>query len=563
MSQDKIFILDSKQEQAEILNAQFSESEYQVQIFNTVDHLAAEIEANAPALCLLDYPTLLDIKREEVIILFKKIDQFEISVYNVPQNATRRLAFYELGARRVYDSGHSLEELSYSIKWLMRAISEGDVRQTTYAHGDLQDTTLETLIPLLSKEHRTGILTIHAGKGSGKIYFMQGNILDAQTGAHHGEVALYQMMLWKNGKFLFLSRPDLKLINNIMLSNIGLCIKGVQYKQEYESLMHELAPEGSVIRTTRLGDLKMTDLDISSNFLEFISRPHSLEELVENSFYTANETLKKLILLNSYGFLIINAPVTQTTQQEDIDPDMEAAQLSIDDEELDLLYQNLNLGDQEEAKIVVLSWGRDSRSAFITELGGTIKTSGHAQNLDVSRLCINQKLNYYLIGLELNQTAAESIAKMRDGLAGFIFIVDADVPDQFEYNNYVINQILTANPIPAVVAVRQMESEQSINQIREQFLTPTNLTWIEQPQEAKNLLLSINPFEYEEEDKKSETEGEPPEFEEDNSITENMDVEPESEDAGIEEENEEPEPEDNSPESADETTEIEEEDTKV
>lgn len=554
MPLDKIFILDTKQEQAELLNTQFAETEYQVLIFQTVNQLASEIESDSPALCLLDYPTLLDMQREEVIQLFKQINQFEIAVYNVPQDATRRLAFYELGARRVYDSGHSLEELSYSIRWLMRAISDGDLRQTNYSHGDLKNITLDTLIPLLSAEQRSGILTIHAGKGSGKIYFMQGNILDAQTGTHQGEVALFQMMLWKSGKFLFLSRPDMEMTNRMMLSNFGLCNKGRQYRQKYNSLMDELALPGSVIRATHLGDLKMTDLNINSDFLEFILRPHSLEDLVENSFYTANETLEKLVLLNSYGFLIINAPVVQTTQEKDIDPQMEATQIILANEEMDTLKQNLNLSEEDAAKIVVLSWGRDSRSEFISELGGSIKTSGHAQNLDVSRVCINKELNIYLIGLELNQTAAESIAQMQDGVVGFIFIIDADVPDQFEYNNYVINQILTANPLSAVVAVRNIKEDQTVDLIREQFLTPTKLTWIEKPEEAKNLLLSISPFEYEDEEEESELEDE---------VLESETEESESENAAMEAETEETKQDNDTLESEDEASGFEEESTKV
>jgi len=524
MTPDKIFILDAKQEQAELFNAQFSESEYQIRIFPAFDQLAAEIESDPPALCLLDYPTLLDMQREEVILLFKKINQFEIAVFNVPQDATRRLAFYELGARRVYDSGHSIEELSYSIRWLMQAIYNSENQQANYSHGDLKDVSLVTLIPLLAAEKRSGILTIHAIKGSGKVYFIDGNILDAQTGAHQGEVALYQMMLWDSGKFLFVSRPDMEMSNQIVLSNFGLCTKGRQYRQKYDSLLKEVAPAGSVIRAARLGDLKMTDLNIKSEFLDFISRPHSLEKLVENPHYPANETLEQLVLLKSYGFLIINTPIAQTTREKDIDPQMEAAQLELSEEELLALHQNLNLEDESKAKIVVLSWGRTSRSNFIEELGGSVKTSGHAQNIDIGRVQVNQELDFYLIGLELNQTAADSIAQMHQGLAGIIFMIDADVPDQFEYNNYVVNQILTADPLSAVVAVRNLTSDQTIDSVREQFITPTNLTWIEEPEQAKDLLLSISPFEYEEEEE-NEIDDEQTDFEQDSIEQESIEME--------------------------------------
>ncbi len=499
MTNKKIFILDNDKNQTEILFNLIAEDHYEGRLFNSIEDLTAAFSDQIPALSLIDYHSLLKADRQQVIRLFQIMKDQEISVYNVPEDAARRLAFYELGARRVYDSGHSLEEMYFSLRWLMRIVTDENNRVYQNSHGNIEDLPLEALIPILASERRSGVLSIHTPSGSGKIYFYGGIIMNAQTGPHNGEEAFFHMLLWNSGRFVFMSLADLKPENKITLSNFGLITKGRQIKKEFETLVAKIAPLQNVIRAARLGDLKMSNLEIKPGFVDFIKRPHTMETAVENAFYTALETVKILLRLRDDGFLIINEPVgIEPSESEEVDKKADV-QLTLSDIEFKALHENLKLDEQTTAKIVVISADKDSRTGFIGDIAGQFRSGGGSENLEVGRVCINETLNLFLIGLEMNQKAAEAVNQIFGGLAGFIFLIDGKASEQFEYLNYVMNQILSDKPLPSVCAVYNIPEHESVSSIRKKFTAPEQLIWIKKPDDSLNLLFSVYPLDVEEE----------------------------------------------------------------
>ena len=509
MEKKQIYILESAQEQAELLISKIEEDGYEGQVFSAVKDLAKEFSAVSPALTLMDYPTLLHAEREDVIKLFQSAKDHEIVLYNVPEDASRRLAFYELGARRVYDSSHSLDEIYISLQWLLRAIVEEEKKQLQHSQGSLEDMPLHTLIPLLASEKRSGILMLHAVASSGKIYFYEGNIVDAQTGPFSAENAFYHMLNWNRGTFMFMASKDVKPENKILLSNFGLLIQGSKYKNAFDKQLQALAPLSSVLRIVRSGDLEQSNLDIKPAFLEYLKRPHTLEEVIENPHYFANDTVDKLLLLNGHGFLVFNEHTEKNLENGEDQTAPDIGQLTLKAPAFKKLKENLLLSNQESVKVVILSADNQTRTEIIENIAGNCNLSEGNDSFEVGRISVNNKLHIYLIGIELNQSASESISNILDGLTGFVFIVDGSKTDQFEYFSYVINQILAAKPLPAVVAVSDMPDGKTVEQVREKFFAPEILSWIQMPEQPSELLSAIRPFESEEEednDDKIETE---------------------------------------------------------
>lgn len=495
MINNTIFILDNDKSQTDLLFNLIAEDQYEGRLFDSIAELTAAFSDRAPALSLIDYHTLLKANRQEVIRLFQIMKNQEIAVYNVPEDAARRLAFYELGARRVYDSGHSLEEMYFSLRWLMRIVADENNRILQNAHGNIEDLPLEVLIPVFASERRSGVLSLNSSNGSGKIYFYDGNIVNAQTGPHSGEAAFFHILLWKSGRFVFISASGVKPENKIALSNLGLIIRGRQLREEFEAVVGKIGALQNVIRVTRVGDLKMSSLEIKQGFLEFIRRPRRLETVLENAFYTALETAHVLVQLNEGGFLVINEPGgIEIPLSEEVDKKTDV-QLSLSENELNAFRKNLKLSDQTTVKIVVLSAGNESRTAFISDVTGKYRSGGGSENLEIGQMCINEELHVYLIGLEMNQKAAEAVEQMFGGVAGFIFLIDGKAPDQFEYQNYVMNQILSNKPLPSVCAVFNLPEHETVASIRKKFTTPKQLIWINRPDDSLHLLFSVYPIE--------------------------------------------------------------------
>ena len=148
-----IFILDADHDHAESITDLFKNDSFNLRILKSLTDIANELSLQLPILCLISYPTLLDAEREQVIRLFKTLKEVEVVVYNVPEDATNRLAFYDLGARRVYDTSHSLEEIYFSLRWLLRTLLGGNSQEVQHSQGKLEDFPLQTLIPLFAREN--------------------------------------------------------------------------------------------------------------------------------------------------------------------------------------------------------------------------------------------------------------------------------------------------------------------------------------------------------------------------------------------------------------------------
>ena len=506
MPEKQIYILAKEPEQANLLTDLFAQDHFEAQALRTISELSEKIDPESFFICLIDYPTLLTAEREEVVNAFRQLKNNELIVFNVPENASRRLAFYDLGARRVYDLSHSVEEMYFSISWMLKIASQDD-DTIRHSRGRLRDLPLHVLIPIIASEERSGILTVHSQNSSGKIFFFEGNIIDARIGSHHGSAALYHMFLWKEGNFAFAANPHIKVKNQIGLSNFGLLIQAQQCQAEFELKMDELAPPDAIIRVTHTGDLEASDIEIDPDFIRYLKRPHHLREIIENPFYLACATLEKLIELKINGFIQINEPVeAQLIHSGEDATDDGTKRFEMSDTEFETFSSHLELQDEDQTKLIILSNNMQSRIDFIESLAGGYKTGDGEAMLEIGKVQINDAFLLYLIGLELNQLAAEAISKIFGGMAGYVFILDARQTDKFEYFTYVIKQILNANPLPSVVVLQNLLEEQTIQSVRSAFQLPEELTWIEDRGDLKQILLSITPFEAEEEEENVDVE---------------------------------------------------------
>ncbi len=506
MPEKQIYILDKEPEQAIVLNELFAQDQLEAKSLHSVSELSDQINSESFLICLIDYPTLLTAEREEVVNAFRQLRNNELIVFNVPENASKRLAFYDLGAHRVYDLSHSLEEVYHSVSWMLK-ITDQEENTIRHSHGRLEDIPLEVLIPIISAEERSGVLTVHSLDSSGKIFFFEGNIIDARIGSHNGASALYHMFLWKNGTFAFATTLDIKTKNQIGLSNFGLLIRAKQCQKDFEYKLERLAPPNSIIRLKRTGDLAASDIKIDSAFVRYLKRPHRLHEIIENPYYLACPAIDKLTELKDNAFLQINEPIEAPLMESSENGNDEGIKrFDLTDAEFETFLSNLCLQNEDQTKLIVLSNLTQARIDFIVSLAGDYKSGEGEAFLEVGKVLLNEKLNLYLIGLELNQLAADAISKIFGGMAGYIFILDTRETDKYEYLTYVINQILNAKPLPSVIVVQNLLENQSIQSVRQEFQVPEELTWIKDTGDIKQILLSVTSFETDEEEEDEEFE---------------------------------------------------------
>lgn len=73
--------------------------------------------------------------------------------------------------------------------------------------GNLESISLIDVSQLLNVNRKTGMLKIVSGKGQGVLYFVNGEVIHADTGAEKGEMAAYQILEWTSGTFDFVASP--------------------------------------------------------------------------------------------------------------------------------------------------------------------------------------------------------------------------------------------------------------------------------------------------------------------------------------------------------------------
>ena len=69
--------------------------------------------------------------------------------------------------------------------------------------GNLESISLIDVSQLLNVNRKTGMLKIVSGKSQGVLYFLNGEVVHADTGSEKGEMAAYQILEWTSGTFDF------------------------------------------------------------------------------------------------------------------------------------------------------------------------------------------------------------------------------------------------------------------------------------------------------------------------------------------------------------------------
>jgi len=500
MESQNIILLEHENTHIEILQNSFTQDGYKCECADDLNHINEASLADYKGIILINYQTLLKSSREEIVSFFKKISEKNTLVYNVPDNANQRLAFYELGALRVYGSTYSIEEIYYSAGWLLQQLMVQDKNLHHYSSGSLHDFPLTSLLRMLGKEKKNGVLKIITPHNSGNIFYFNGEICDAQAGMHRGVPAFLHMLSWETGFFTFNNIHDPEINRTITLSNIALFLLGDANRRKYRQIFKELCRPNCILRLKNKGDLQQLSLGIDPAFIQYLSLPRPILELFENPYYTYFETLDILVQLKQNGFLEIHESIARVIEHSSADIVEESATMEVMawlPEDTAMLRSILDLRSKKSTKIMIFSVQAEAKTNFISQVAKTRSLVRSQRSIDIAEIKLDAELELYLIGLTMDQMAVDTLGSMTDGLSGFIFLIDGQQTDQFEYNNYIMNQLLNLKRVPGVAAVYNLKNEEELISTQVKFNLPAALMWLQyfpgRAQSTKRVLLSFQP----------------------------------------------------------------------
>lgn len=504
MSNLTIFILSSNNDTVAQFRDTFLSSGYGIQLFDEINAAIKNISKDNSGLILIDYEMIVNAERKVVIDLFKMVKMIKAVVFNVPEDTDRRLAFYELGATRVFDKSNSIEEIAIRIQWLLQVLSEKDESHRLYSKGSLENIPLTTLINTLGKENRSGVLKIVTENNSGKIYFNDGDITSAEVGSHSGERAVIHMLFWEKGNFSFSSLKKEAPAHNVLTSNMGLRILAEHYQRNYVSQVEQLGSVESIIRVQNTGDLFATLDTVDREFIEFIQRPHPLYEVLENPFYTSFETMEKLILLKANNFLVIKEPSKVISEEksfaEEVKPVVGGDETGflLRTQDVNQIKRNLGIGDNNTGKIIIFSRYEKTIAQFFSDLGLEQTAIRKDKKFEAAQVMMGKNLALLFIALTISPQVMATLQSVSDKVSGQIFLIENSKELDFEYLSYIIRRIFAYNPVPSVIAISQLSSQKELNALKPKLKLPREVRMISSGLELgekaiRQILLALEP----------------------------------------------------------------------
>ncbi len=481
MAAQLISILSQNNEDKEKLRNDIESFNYQVHLFDKIDAITKEVVTNHPILIMIDYNSILIADRAKVIALFKAIKTTRTILYNVPEDTDRRLAFYELGATRVFDKSYALENILHSVLWLANLLSASDESKRLYSKGQLEDISLNALINTLGSENRSGILKIVTENNSGKIYFCEGDIVNAEVGFHRGEDAIIHMLFWKKGDFSFSSSQNEAPERTIEISNIGIQIMAKIYQNKFRINMEKLGKSASTIRVQNVGDLTSTLDEIDPKFIEYISRPKTIDEVLENPHYSCFKTLEILVKLKESNFLLLknkssdsanNMTLNLVTKKTDSKNDVE---FLLNTQDVDIVKKNLKLKNNKLFNVLLISSQDFATTGFINDLGtSTINIQKEKKYITIE-VALADTLNMLVYAMQIDKQIMDTFKLIPEDISGQIFFIELNGEFDFEYMNYVIRQIHTINKAPTVLAVSNAGDAKDLTKLKSKINVPEDV----------------------------------------------------------------------------------------
>jgi len=460
MNSNKVLILAADEKRSNLLVSLFKEKKIEVLNSTNLPEADSLLSSTDLDLILIEYNSIVSAEREKLIELFRDARRTKFVIFDVPHDAVRRLAFYKLGAYRILGVNYDIEDIYFfSENLLSKEKPVTEIKESRFS-GRLQDFNLSGIINNFGKEKRSGILRIQTPVSAGKIYFNNGHIYHASAGYLKDDDAVLYMLTWNQGRFIMSPLPQKNVNNRVRLSNVGLLLHGETIREEYTKLIKELGGLSKEIHVINQGDLLQKDNDSNyKNFIHKLSDYRQINDVIENSPYGMMETLNQLIALKQSKNLKVREAddVFNELEDEQAQESSGLVERLLSSDDVNLLRNNLKTKELASDKLLILGSITCGKTEFIRQFNqGSVSGVRSNQELDFTRIELAEDFSLQVFGIALQERLSQIIEKLSEDLVGYIFLVDAKREDEFEYTNYVINNLVAAHQVPWTIAVTNL-----------------------------------------------------------------------------------------------------------
>lgn len=501
MKENKVLLFDENSERSSEIESGFKNKDLDTVLIESENELENTITNSKNTIVLITHQSLAKVSKSNIKSLFKQADSQKILVYAVPNDATKIIAFYKLGAYRVLDESFESEEIVEYVNNLYNLHNSNGKHEETRFSGSLSDFSLADLINSFGRDKVSGVLRVYTPYCSGKIIFNKGNIDDAVSGFHYGEEAALFMLTWSDGFFAMRKCPIKSPKHKVQLSNIGLLLHSESVRNSYQNILKKIGHAGVSIKLVNKGDV-LAQLKneyykmVAKRIVNFTILQDVLAYSQINFIELANWILElknnnNLDIRDDSGIDVDSLPELELQQKSGLVEHLLGAK------EVDYLREILHAEEVSTGKLLILATDVMDKTNFINIFNRGDSTPVRTnRELDYTRIILDDYFSLNVFGVSLDQKLKDSIQKVSQGLLGYIILINAQKPENFEYANYIISFLNDTYKVPWTVAITNTGDDDNLfNKVESKIKIPENRDLIpceiSQKDDIKNAILSL------------------------------------------------------------------------
>ena len=501
MKENKILLFDENAERSSEIDSGFKSKDIDSVLINSENELENIVNNSKNNIVLISQQSLAKVSKSNIKSIFSHTDTIKILVHAVPNDATKIIAFYKLGAYRVLDESFDSDEIVEYVKNLYYQQNNNGKHEETRFSGSLSDLSLPDLINSFGRDNVSGVLRVYTPYCSGKIIFNKGSIDDAVSGYHYGEEAVLFMLTWPDGFFAMRKCPIKSPKHKVQLSNIGLLLHGELVRNTYKDIVRKIGHTAVSIKLINRGDvLPHLKNDYYKTVTDKLTNFTILQEVLAYSQINFIELADWLLDLKSKNNLEI-----RDDSGIDIDslPELETESKSglvehlLGAKEVEYLREILHAEEFSMGKLLILATDVMDKTNFIHIFNQGDRTPIRTnKELDYTRIDLDDYFSLNIFGVSLDQKLKDSIQKVSQGLLGYIILINAQTPENFEYANYIISFLNESHSVPwTVVITNTADDDKLFDEVVSKIRIPENRDLIpcevSQKDDIKNVILSL------------------------------------------------------------------------
>ncbi|MBN2720558.1 MAG: DUF4388 domain-containing protein [Proteobacteria bacterium] len=199
------------------------------------------------------------------------------------------------------------QDIQGKIQALFQPPKEGVLASGTRGNGvegSLEEVSLVDLLQIFGLNRRTGTLTLIHDDQSGIVHLLDGAVISAILGETSGEKALYRILRWSKGRFIY-QPGETMATRNISRSMDALLMEGMRQLDEWESLVSLLpAPETGLNLIRDKEDLPQDLRPVTQEVILLLEFFSTVREIIDRSAHTDYEVCKCLLGLIQKGIVV-------------------------------------------------------------------------------------------------------------------------------------------------------------------------------------------------------------------------------------------------------------------